>query len=271
MMNGTQKAITPTEEEAIWIKNHQPEHATLLWRYAAMFNTLDLSWLEGCISPDATYSSQSVFEVLQGRDAILDYLYTKLESLRKDGNSAFVRMALAELPGIGEEDACVAVFQAKSEFDRSAWDAPVCCMSLELKDGLIFSFHMVTGVPSPASARVSNLFPKAGPPPSPRPALKDATSCRELCFSLYLLDGECPIDRIAKREVLLAMQQFSDATYREIVLAHMTLEENMEISELGFVGFPSLAITLRSQILYSHTGIISAEMISSQLKEFLAT
>ena len=92
-MKVTPKFICPTKEESEWIKNHQPEHAILLWRYAAMLNTLDLSWLEGYISPDATYSSQSVFEVLQGRDAILDYLYTKLESLRKDGNSALDRKA----------------------------------------------------------------------------------------------------------------------------------------------------------------------------------
>ncbi len=266
----TQKAITPTEEESEWITTHRPEHATLLWRYAVMFNILDPSWLEGCISPDATYSSQSVFEVLQGSSKIRDYLHAKLESLRESGNSALVRAALAELPGIGEDSACVAIFQAQSEFDRSAWEVPVCCMSLESRDGLISSFHMVTGVPFPASARVSNLFPKAGLPPSSRPALKDATSCHELCFSLYLLDGECPIDKVARREVQLAMQQFHGASYREIVLARTTQEEDMEITELGFVGFPSLAITLRSQILYRHTGLIGAEMIGSQLKEFLA-
>jgi len=50
----------------------------------------------------------------------------------------------------------------------------------------------------------------------------------------------------------------------------MTPEDDMKISELGFVGFLSLAITLHGQILYRHTGLIGAEMIGSQLKEFLA-
>jgi hypothetical protein len=264
------KPITPTEEEYDWINNHQPEHAALLWRYAAMLNTLDLSWLDGCIAPEATYSSQSVIEELEGSDRVWDYLTEKIKALKESGNSTLVRATLAELPCTSESD-CVAIYQAQSEFDQSAWNSPVCCMTLESREGKITSFFMVVGVPSPASAKVSGLFPMGLPPPKPRPALRVASSYRELCFSLFLLDGECPIDVIAREQVSLAMQHYSGAIYREVVTIPASPEANSETCELGFFGFPSLAVTLRGKVLYRHTGIIGADSLNNELIKSFAS
>lgn len=269
-MNSTYKPIAPTNEEVAWINSHNPEHATLLWRYAAMSNTLDISWLDECIAPDATYSSQSVFDDLEGRDRILDYLAGKFKALQKSGNEALVRGALAELAESGDDNACVAIFQARSEFDQSAWNTPLCCMTLKCVEGKITSFFMVTCVPSPLSAKVSELFPMALPPPKPKPALRDAASYRELCFSLFLLDGECPIDMMARQQVGLAIQHYSGANYREVVISRMLPEDHSEICELGFFGFPSLAVTLRGKVLYRHIGVIGADNLNNDLIKFLA-
>ena len=266
-MNDAPKPIAPTEDEAAWINNsNNPEHAALLWRYAAMVNSLDMSWLDGCIGTNATYSSQSVFQVLEGSDRIRDYQSGKFEALKKSGNSSLVRATLAELPDAGSESACVAIYQAQSEFDQSAWNTPTCCMTLQCLQGEITGFLMVVVVQSPASAKVSGLFPMGLPPPRPRPALRDASSYREMCFLLCLLDGECPIDLTARHQVSLAMQQYSGAQYREIICSYMSPEEHSEIIQLNFFGFPSLALMLRGQVLYRHTGIIGTENLNNELK-----
>lgn len=266
-MNCKQKLITPTQEESDWINNHQPEHATLLWRYAAMLNTLDISWLDGCIASDATYASQSVFEELEGANRIRDYFTGKLKTIQESGNDSLVRAAFAELPGTGDgnDNACVAIYQAQSEIDQSAWNRPVCCMDLKVLKEKITSFFMVTAIPSPAGAMVSNLFPMAGMQPKPRPALINVASYRELCFSLFLLDGECPIDVMAREQVNIVMQHYSGAIYREVVTVPVSPEAEMETCELGFFGFPSLAVTLNGKVLYRHTGLISAERLSKDL------
>lgn len=271
-MNGKQKLITPKQEESDWINQHQPGHAAMLWRYAAMLNTLDISWMDGCIAADATYSSQSVFEVLEGKVRIQDYLAEKIKALKDSGNNAIVRAAFAELPGtgVGCENACIAIFQADSEFDQSACSAPVCCMDLQLSNGEITSFSMVTAVPSPASASVTNIFPMAGMPPTPRLALMDTSSNRDLCFSLFLLDGKCPIDMMAKEQVSLIMQHYSGAIYREVITIPSSPESDFEIGELGFVGFPSFAVKLRGKVLYRHTGLIGAERLNNDLKKCLS-
>lgn len=266
-MNSKQKLITPTQEESDWINNHQPEHAAMLWRYAAMINTLDASWLDERIASDATYSSQSVLEEQEGENRIRDYLTEKLKTIQQSGSDALVRAAFAELPGTGDSNACVAIYQAQSEFDQSAWSVPVCCMDLKVLKGKITSFFMVTGIPSPARANVSNLFPMAAMQPKPRTALIDAASNRELCFSLFLLDGELPIDVMAREQVSLVMQHYSGAIYREVITIPGSLKASFETGELGFVGFPSLAVTLRGKVLYRHTGLIGAESLSNDLKK----
>lgn len=268
-MNSKQKSITPTQEESDWINNHQPEHAAMLWRYAAMLNTLDTSWLDECINPDATYSSQSVLEEQEGENRIRDYFTEKLKAIQESGNDSLVRAAFAQLPGTGDGNgnACVAIYQARSEFDQSAWSTPVCCMDLKVLKGEITSFFMVTAIPSPAGAMVSNLFPLAGIQPKPRPALIDAASYRELCFSLFLLNGQLPIDVMAREQVDLAMQHYSEAIYREVITIPGSSEASFETGELGFVGFPSLAVTLRGQVLYRHTGLIGEERLSNDLKK----
>jgi hypothetical protein len=267
-LNSKQKSITPTQEESEWINNHQPEHAAMLWRYAAMLNTLDTSWLDECIAPNATYASQSVLEEQEGENRIRDYFTEKLKTIQGSGNDALVRAAFAELLGTGDGNgnACVAIYQAQSEFDQSAWNRPVCCMTLGLLEGKITTFFMVTGIPSPASAEVSNLFPMSSTQPKPRSALIDETSYRELCFSLFLLDGECPIDVMAREQVDLAMQHYSGAIYREVITIPASREADFETSQLGFVGFPSLAVTLNGKVLYRHTGLIGAERLSKDLR-----
>lgn len=266
-MNSKQKPITPTQEEWDWINYHQPVHAAMLWRYAAMLNSLDTSWLDDCIAPDATYTSQSVIEQQEGENSIRDYFTEKFKTIQESGNDALLRAAFADLPGTGDSNACVAIYQAQSEFDQSAWSTPVCCMDLKVLKGKITSFFMVTCVPSPANAKVSNLFPMAGMQPKPRPALIDAESYPELCFSLFLLNGELQIDVMAREQVGLAMQDYSGAIYRETITIPGSPEASSEAGELGFVGFPSLAVTLRGKVLYRHTGLIGAERLSNDLKK----
>jgi len=50
--------------------------------YAMAFNSLDVDWLIGVISPAVKYESQSVFAALVGRNKVMSHLRGKIESIR---------------------------------------------------------------------------------------------------------------------------------------------------------------------------------------------
>lgn len=266
-VNSKQKTITPTQEEIDWINNHNSEHAAMLWRYAAMLNTLDISWLDGYIASNATYASQSVFEKIVGASEIKGYLIEKFKLIEEDGNNAFVQAAFAELIGTGDDNgnACVAIYQAQSELDQTAWDRPICCMTLELIKGKITTFLMVTSIPSPINAKTSNIFPMLKTPPKSRTVLEGPINYHELCFTLFLLDGLCTIDVVAKEQLKTVVAHYSGAISREVITIPTSLQADNETCELGIFGFPSLVIKLNDKVLYKHTGLIRADHIINNL------
>ncbi|MEE4254532.1 MAG: hypothetical protein V2I50_10885, partial [Desulfuromusa sp.] len=61
--------------------------------FARMMNTLDVSHLIPWLADDMTYSSQWVFESIQGKEAYVDYITAKLETVRKSNSQVWAEIA----------------------------------------------------------------------------------------------------------------------------------------------------------------------------------
>ena len=125
-------------------------------QYARAFNTLDSGPLSQILAQDVVYGSQHVFEELQGRPRVLEYLSGKIGALRRAGTNAEVAMEVGGAPGNRRIPGLV-VWQrsaADAELTRVAW--------LDLQydsDGRITRLWMCGVAPSAASAMATGSFP----------------------------------------------------------------------------------------------------------------
>jgi len=125
-------------------------------RYAMAFNSLDVDWLIGILSPTVKYESQSVFAALVGRNKVMSHLRGKIESIRKSLDT-FPRFELANTQS-GEP--CVAGFQKQGELDNSWLAKPIANVVFQHDEhGLISSILIITVAPLPEAAILSGLSP----------------------------------------------------------------------------------------------------------------
>jgi hypothetical protein len=258
------KPTNPTPKELEWITDHGGERssAELCWRYAAMVNTHDISWIVDCIDEDARYSSQVVYRELEGRQNILRHLEKKL-LFSKFSDPHPPKAALADF---GRTSPCVAVYQAKSDIEISAWDEPTICMSLTSENGLITDFFILAVAPTPSEANVAEIFPLISPPLPLKPQALDKDSYDQLSFKLFSFKGESSLERTAKENVLLTMEHFQGATFEEVD----DTMDNQDAYENGLLGFPSLIIRLRGEVLFRSGGVGSSEKLTKRLQEALS-
>jgi hypothetical protein len=81
--------------------------------YAAMLNTLDVTWLEPLLADDFVYESQNVFKPIESKQAFLDYINPKMETLKR--NNAVVFAELGIVSAYGREQPCVVLAQYSLE------------------------------------------------------------------------------------------------------------------------------------------------------------
>jgi hypothetical protein len=125
-------------------------------RYAMAFNSLDVDWLIGVLSPDVKYESQSVFAALVGRNKVMNHLRGKIETIRKSLDT----LPRFELANTQSGEPCVAGFQKKGEFDNSWLAKPITNVVFQHdENGLISSILIITVVPPPETAILSSLCP----------------------------------------------------------------------------------------------------------------
>ena len=77
--------------------------------YARMMNTLSVSPLEPLLADNFTYESQAVFTALESKQAFLDYIRPKLETIRNVGATVFAEMG--KVDAYGEDQPCVVLAQ----------------------------------------------------------------------------------------------------------------------------------------------------------------
>jgi hypothetical protein len=128
-----------------------------LMAYATMINTGDPSALAPLLAPDFTYTSQSVLTDMVGKDAYLEFMAAKFETMR---NAGLMPLAdLAHRPGYGHVE-CAVLWQG-------APPVPQCLVYADVVGEQLKAIHLCI-VPAPESAKLLGLWP--GLPEDRRPA-----------------------------------------------------------------------------------------------------
>jgi hypothetical protein len=81
--------------------------------YAAMMNTLDATRIEPHLADDFVYESQAVFQPLESKQAFLEYIKPKLETVKRANATVFAE--LGRVSAYGREQPCVVLAQNSPE------------------------------------------------------------------------------------------------------------------------------------------------------------
>lgn len=81
--------------------------------YAEGWNSQDFEAFFQCLAPDAKYASQWVFEELEGKEAISEYLTGKLQSVIKSSSVVFAELGKTSQGFAGRD--CVALAQENKD------------------------------------------------------------------------------------------------------------------------------------------------------------
>lgn len=123
--------------------------ADALRAYAKMWNTLSTEALESLLADDFTYESQWVFEALTSKQAFLDYIRSKIETVRQAKAKVYAEMGVVS--AYGERQPCVVLAQnAKSNL--------VGLVLAEVKDNKLTRIDLCI-VPAPQAAERSGEYP----------------------------------------------------------------------------------------------------------------
>jgi hypothetical protein len=257
-------------EQVFLCNSSDPSHAEALVRYARAYNLLEIDWLEDVLHPEVTYESQSVFDVLEGRERVLHYLSGKLQTLKKHGDSCLCRAELAEA---SRGEYCVRLYQKSGEMDRSFHRNPVGLMEIKVDaDGLITTFFLCTVVPSPSSARGSGVFPGLDEeevwPAGPKPRLV-GPRYESLTLCLIQLDGNIELDRAMEANVREALRLLPGAVLERIVedSPKGTQEQSELLAEWMVNSFPVLVVLWNHELLLKFTGVHSSKRILDGISE----
>ena len=113
-----------------------------------MMNTLDASHLEPFLADDFHYASQWVFDEIESKNAYLEYIIPKLQTIRKSGAKVWAEMGWLdrEVPG-----PCVVMAQGDKE-------NLLALALVEVVAGKIRRIDLCAA-PSPRSARRTGEYP----------------------------------------------------------------------------------------------------------------
>jgi hypothetical protein len=117
--------------------------------YARIMNTLSVEPLEPLLADDFTYESQYVFSALQSKQAYLEYIRPKLQTIREAGATVFAEMGMVLAYGVRQP--CVVAAQDSPDNLVGLVLARVTAGKLSRLDLCI--------VPSPQSAERSGEYP----------------------------------------------------------------------------------------------------------------
>jgi hypothetical protein len=258
------------DEEGFFRGSPDPALAKLCARYARAFNVLEESWLDDLFAGDAVYESQVVTERLEGRDAILEYLEGKLETLRQCGEDHRVRMELAEF--VPDRRPCLAVYQREGRYDGSGLGRRIGLLILTAREsrhlGQVF---MAVAVPRPESARGSGVFPGIAKiridaesrPPTTRPP------SRELTGHVFMIDGKTPLDVQMRQSAQRALAGLRRATSQIVVHRLTEAAGERRAAEYGVFGFPALVVEAGGHVILRLEGYRRAEEIRPAIEAYL--
>lgn len=117
--------------------------------YAKMMNTLSVTPLEPLLADNFTYESQTVFSALESKQAFLDYIRPKLETIQKAGATVFAEMGMVS--AYGKHQPCVVLAQ-------NTKDNLVGLVLASVSDSKLSRLDLCI-VPPPQSAERSGEYP----------------------------------------------------------------------------------------------------------------
>ena len=261
--------ITKIEQD--WLEQQQDKAlAKLCLFYARAVNLLDIKWLADSLSPDVTYTSQSVFETLKGRENVVDYLSRIFKSIRHSDKTVRAELAIDR-----SNKPCVAIFQACGPMDQNWLSTPFKNMTFKVnKAGKVTDFLMVTCVPSPTSVIRSGIFPgcNAKPVDGTCRIIRPSSSYEGMEVTVYVNNPMTFLDRSMMKEVKHTIEVFPGAKIR-LASCGEDKEEwvRKELHELAFTGLPSLAVRWQNSVIYRHMGLIETKSLKQSLNGVFAT
>ena len=116
--------------------------------YARMMNTLDSSHLVPWLADDCQYTSQWVMENIEGKDAYLEYIRGKLNSIKRTDSRVWAEIAYTDAFGAGP---CVVLSQ-------DTRDNLTATLLVKMTDGRISQMTMCA-IPSPQECRRTGELP----------------------------------------------------------------------------------------------------------------
>lgn len=81
--------------------------------YARAWNRLDCTQFLELLAPNARYASQWVFQEMEGKDTIADYLVQKMATLKKSKSPVFAELGKTSIGFAGRD--CVALAQDEKD------------------------------------------------------------------------------------------------------------------------------------------------------------
>lgn len=115
-----------------------------------MLNTLDVQALEGLLAEDFVYESQNVLEPLASKQAFLEYIEPKLQTIASAGATVYAEMGTVD--AYAETQPCVILAQN----DKSKLVAVVLA---KVEGGLLKRLDLCI-VPPPEAAERSGEYPR---------------------------------------------------------------------------------------------------------------
>ena len=118
--------------------------------YAAMMNTLDADRLEPFLAEDFVYESQMVFEPLTTKQAFMEYIRPKLQTVKR--SNATVYAELGSVTAYGRQQPCVVLAQNSRD--------NLVGLVLAKSDGRLLKRLDLCIVPPPNSAERTGEYPQ---------------------------------------------------------------------------------------------------------------
>jgi len=251
------RSYVPTAEESEWLATFEDNLSAWAALYYAMtFNSLDFGWIEPFLSTNVSYESQSVFERLEGLEAVGDYLGGKIVLLKEHGSNARLAAELGTTPD--RANPCVIFYQAQGTDDANWRSRPIAYAELRIESERVESIFMVSAVPDPKQAKRSGLFPLAELDETIEVPVKLPLDA-ELEFRVYLLDGEIGIDKAMLAEAKTLADHFRKSRIKVIKGMSGSEEDFQDCVDRGIVGFPTLIVEHQSRHLLRFDGLHSAQ------------
>jgi hypothetical protein len=95
--------------DTYWSQHMELTEQQALFAYAKMMNTISVVPLEPLLSDDFTYESQYVFSPLKSKQAFLNYIQPKFQTIQKAGATVFAE--LGRVSAYGRPQPCVVLAQ----------------------------------------------------------------------------------------------------------------------------------------------------------------